>query len=184
MANFYPTPSLARKLLLLIKKERRAGRLLQPQFHSGQIFASWPGGLLAIAALGTLTNISSYNLIAAPLGASTVLLFGNPISPLAQPRNIIAGNTIAALVSVCCIALLGSTPITMGLAVGLTIALGQWLRCLHPPAGAVALLGVLLKAKISFILFPVLSGSLLLVLMAAIFSRLAPAQPKYPHHWL
>ena len=184
MANFYVIPRLARKLLLLIKKERYAGRLLQPQFNSGQILTSLLGGLIAIAALGELTHITTDNLIAAPLGASSVLLFGNPISPLAQPRNIIAGNTIAALVSVCCITLFGSTPIVMGLAVGLTISLGQWLRCLHPPAGAVALLGVLIKAKISFVLFPVLSGSLLLVLMAAIFSRLAPAQPNYPRHWL
>lgn len=131
-----------------------------------------------------MSQMSSYSVIAAPLGASTVLLFGHPTSPLAQPRNIVAGNTLAALVSVICVALWGHGAWVMGLAVGLTIALCQWLRCLHPPSGAVALLGVLLHAKPSFVLFPVLSGSLLLVAMAATFSRLNPAHGVYPHHWL
>lgn len=95
----------------------------------------------------------------APLGASTVLLFGHPRSPLAQPRNLVVGNTLGALVSVACVATLGGEPWVMGLAVGLTIALGQALRCLHPPAGAVALLAVL-------------------------FSRLRGDRQPYPQHWL
>jgi CBS-domain-containing membrane protein len=44
---------------------------------------------------------------------------------------------VAAIVSVACVAALGSTPLSMGLAVGGTIALGQQFRCLHPPSGAV-----------------------------------------------
>jgi CBS-domain-containing membrane protein len=112
-----------------------------------------------------------------------VLLFGHPYSPLSQPRNIVLGNTVAAVVSVICVALLGNAPWVMGLAVGGTIALGQLLRCLHPPAGAVALLGVLLQAKPAFVLVPVLSGSVLLTLMAVAFSRLRPATEPYPHHW-
>lgn len=72
----------------------------------------------------------------------------------------------------------------MGMAVGLAIAAGQWLRCLHPPAGAVALLGVLLHASLLFVLTPVLSGSILLVLIAFLFHRLIPATGPYPHHWL
>jgi CBS-domain-containing membrane protein len=72
----------------------------------------------------------------------------------------------------------------MGLAVGITIALGQALRCLHPPAGAVALLGVLLHARPAFVLMPVLIGSLLLTAMAVLFSRLQGQAEPYPHHWL
>ena len=93
------------------------------------------------------------------------------------------GNTVAAVVSVVCVALLGNAPWVMGLAVGGTIALGQLLRCLHPPAGAGALLGVLLQAKPAFVLVPLLSGSVLLALMAVAFSRLLPAADPYPHHW-
>lgn len=139
---------------------------------------------MAIAALGLLSAWSGYGLVVAPFGASSVLLFGHPQSPLAQPRNLILGNTIAALLAEVCVATLGRTPWSMGLAVGLAIAAGQRFRCLHPPAGAVALLGVLLGAQPMFALTPVLSGSLLLVLIAVIFHRLVPATGAYPHHWL
>ncbi|MEB3334347.1 MAG: HPP family protein [Cyanobacteriota bacterium] len=159
------------------------GRAFQPRFAPPQVFASWLGGLLAISALGLIGSWSHYPLVVAPFGASTVLLFGHPNSPLAQPRNIVLGNSVAAVVSVVCVAFLGHAPWVMGLAVGVTIALGQLLRCLHPPAGAVALLGVLLKAKPVFVLMPVLSGSVLLTLMAVVFSRLRPAAEPYPHHW-
>lgn len=166
-----------------IHAERLRGRAFQPRFAPQHVLASWFGGLGAITALGLISSWSHYPLVVAPFGASTVLLFGHPSSPLAQPRNIVLGNTVAALVSVVCVALLGHAPWVMGLAVGLTIALGQLLRCLHPPAGAVALLGVLLKANPAFVLMPVLSGSLLLTLMAVVFNRLLPAAEPYPHHW-
>lgn len=148
------------------------------------MLAAWLGGLLAITLLGGISRWSHYPLVVAPLGASSVLLFGHPSSPLAQPRNLVLGNTLGALVSVACVATLGGEPWVMGLAVGLTIALGQALRCLHPPAGAVALLGVLLRAKPMFVVMPILSGSLLLLALAVVFSRLRGDREPYPQHWL
>jgi len=74
--------------------------------------------------------------------------------------------------------------LSSGIAVGLAIALGQAFRCLHPPAGAVALLGVLLKASPTFILTPVLSGSLILLGIALVFHRFQRREPSYPLHWL
>ncbi len=173
-----------RRVQRSIQLERSRGRAFQPRFAPSHVLASWLGGLLAIAALGLLSLWSGYGLVVAPFGASSVLLFGHPGSPLAQPRNLVLGNTLAALIAVVCVTLLGHTPWAMGLAVGLAIAAGQQLRCLHPPAGAVALLGVLLGAHPVFVLTPVLSGSLLLVLIAVVFHRLVPATGAYPHHWL
>lgn len=173
-----------RRLQRTIEGERRRGRAFQPRFSRSHVVASWLGGLVAIAALALLSLWSGYGLVVAPFGASSVLLFGHPESPLAQPRNLVLGNTLAAVIAVACVGLLGHTPWAMGLAVGLAIAAGQLLRCLHPPAGAVALLGVLLGAHPLFVLTPVLSGSLLLVLIALIFHRLMPATGSYPHHWL
>ena len=98
--------------------------------------------------------------------------------------GLVLGNTLAAVIAVACVAMLGDTPLAMGLAVGLAIATGQLLRCLHPPSGAVALLGVLLGAHPLFVLTPVLSGSLLLVLIAVLFHRMVPSTGAYPHHWL
>ena len=73
---------------------------------------------------------------------------------------------------------------TSGIAVGLAIALGQAFRCLHPPAGAVALLGVLLKASPLFICIPVLSGSLILLGIALSFHHFLKREQSYPLHWL
>ena len=167
-----------------LQADRQRGRSYQPRFARSHVLASWVGGVLAITALGLISTWSHYPLVVAPFGASTVLLFGHPQSPLAQPRNIVLGNTAGALISVACVAALGQAPWVMGLAVGLTIALGQLLRCLHPPAGAVALLGVLLGARPAFVVVPVLVGSVLLVLLAVLLSRLIPQGDPYPHHWL
>ena len=171
-------------MLRRLQDERRRGRAYQPRFARQQVVVSWLGGLLAISALGLIGSWSHYPLVVAPFGASTVLLFGHPQSPLAQPRNIVLGNTIGALISVICVQALGQGPWVMGLAVGLTIALGQLLRCLHPPAGAVALLGVLNGARPIFVLVPVLTGSVLLVVLAVLMSRWIPQGDAYPHHWL
>lgn len=167
-----------------LAQQRRRGRAYQPTFEAHQVIRAWLGALIAISLLGLLSAWSHYPLIAAPLGASSVLLFGHPESPLAQPRNLVAGNTLAALISVSCVLLFGTAPWVMGLAVALTIVSGQMLRCLHPPAGAVGLLGVLLGAKPSFVLMPVLAGSLLLLLVAVALSQLIPTAKPYPHHWL
>jgi CBS-domain-containing membrane protein len=167
-----------------LRAERDRGRAFQPRFDKGETLAAWLGGLLAISMLGLFSSWSHYPLVVAPFGASTVLLFGSPNSPLAQPRNLVLGNTVGAVVSAACVAWLGHSAWVMGLAVGLTIALGQQLRCLHPPAGAVALLGVLLQAKPGYVLSPILGGSVLLVLIAVLYHRLRPASGPYPHHWL
>jgi CBS-domain-containing membrane protein len=169
-------------LLPLIQSHRRRGRAFQPSFRPGQVLLSWVAALLAITLLGLISAASPYPLVAAPLGASSVLLFGHPESPLAQPRNLLLGNGSAALVSVLCVAWLGTAPWVMGLAVALAIAAGQSLRCLHPPAGAVALLGVLLHAGPSYVIAPVLAGSLVLLVVALAFAWLIPGL-RYPHHW-
>ena len=165
-------------------EQRRRGRAYQPHFQRRQRSVTWLGALLALALLGLLSAWSGMVLLAAPLGASSVLLFGYPASPLAQPRNIVLGNLVGALVSVAAVAWLGQGPLVIALAVGLTVLLGQQLRCLHPPAGGLAFLGVALGATPPFVLTPVLSGSLLLVLIAAGFSRWVKGALPYPYHWL
>lgn len=137
-----------------------------------------------MALLSLLSLWSGQVLIVAPLGASAVLLFGYPRSPLAQPRNVVMGNTLGGCIGVLLLALLGQGPLVLALAVALTILLGQQCRCLHPPAGGMAFLIVFLGMSWHFLLFPVFSGSLLLVLMAWLFSHLVPGAMRYPLHWL
>lgn len=177
-------PRPLRRLLVLQRRERRRGRRVQPRFRLAQIGVTSLGGLCAVALLALLSGWSGQVLIVAPLGASSVLLFGYPRSPLAQPRNVVLGNSLGGGLGVGLVTLLGQGPLVLALAVALTILLGQQLRCLHPPAGGIAFLVVFLGVSWHFLLFPVLSGSVLLVLMASAFSRLVPGAMLYPLHWL
>jgi CBS domain-containing membrane protein len=121
----------------------------------------------------------------APMGASAVLLFGVPASPLAQPWSIVGGNLVAALIGVAFANLLGTSGLSCALAVAAAIALMFPLRCLHPPSGAVALTAILggpavHKLGYGFVLAPVLVNSLLLATLAVVFNNLA--NRRYPHN--
>ena len=155
----------------------------QPKFSWQHILLSYVGSFIGIAILAYLSVYSSYPLIAAPFGATAVLVFGVPDSPLAQPRNVIVGNTIGALTCVVLVYLFGTAPWVMALAVATTIKLTQLTRTVHPPAGAVALVGVLSNADWHFIFTPALGGSIIIVLVTVIFSNLVEGRP-YPKHWL
>ncbi|MEC7120709.1 MAG: HPP family protein [Pseudomonadota bacterium] len=114
----------------------------------------------------------------APMGASAVLLFAVPSSPLAQPWSVIGGNTVSACVGVSCLLWL-DLPLWLlaGLAGSLAIAAMLLCRCLHPPGGAVALTAVLNGVAVQrlgyqFVLTPVAINSMLMVLVALGFNRL------------
>ena len=142
-------------------------------------------GLLATEWISHQALGSSNPWFIAPMGASAVLLFAVPASPLAQPWSIVGGNVMAALVGVGCVHLFGSSGPVAALAAAVTIALMFALRCLHPPGGAVALTAVLGGPEIhalgwSFVLWPVAVDSALMVTMALLFNNLAGR--SYPHH--
>ena len=159
------------------------GSAIQPHFPYRQILFSFLGGFFGIMVLAYLTTESRYSLIAAPFGATAVLVFGVPDSPLAQPRNVVGGNFIAALVSVVLVHFFGSEPWVMALAVATSIQLMQLTKTTHPPGGAVALLGVISYASWSFAVTPILVGSVLIVLCTVIFNNLVPGR-SYPKHWI
>jgi CBS-domain-containing membrane protein len=151
----------------------------QPRFSLNQILFSYLGSFLGIATLAYLSLGSGYPLIAAPFGAAAVLVFAVPDSPLAQPRNLIFGNFLGAVVSVVMVFLFGSEPWVMALAVATAIKLMQLTKTLHPPGGAVALVGVMSKAEVSFIFTPVLLGSIILLFCTIGFNNLMPGR-SYP----
>jgi len=120
----------------------------------------------------------------APMGASAVLLFAVPSSPLAQPWSIIGGNLVAALVGVTCGKLIGEPALAAALAIALAIGCMFALRCIHPPSGAVALTAVLGGPAVhamgyGFVLSPVLLNSFLLLAMALFFNN--ATRRRYPH---
>ncbi len=154
----------------------------QPHFSLQHMLFSWLGAFLGIATLAYLTS-QDHPFIAAPLGATAVLVFGVPDSPLAQPRNVIGGNLIAAIVCVTFVQVFGTAPWVMAAAVATTIKLMQLTRSVHPPSGAVALLGVLTHASWSYVFTPVLAGSIVIVFCTVLFNNAAPGR-TYPKHWL
>lgn len=118
--------------------------------------------------------------LVAPLGASAVLVFAVPASPLAQPWSVIGGNTLSAIVGVICVWLIPEQAIAAAVAVGLAIAVMFASRSLHPPGGAMALLVVMSDVhSLSYALFPAFTNSLLLVLAGIVFNTLAGR--SYPH---
>ncbi|MES2072128.1 MAG: HPP family protein [Pseudomonadota bacterium] len=120
----------------------------------------------------------------APMGASAVLLFAVPASPLAQPWSIIGGNLVSAVVGVSCAKLFGEPVIAASLAVSLAIAAMFACRCIHPPGGAIAMTAVLGGPAVhalgyQFVGLPVAVNSLLLVLTAIFFNNTTGR--RYPH---
>ncbi|WP_277268825.1 HPP family protein, partial [Pantoea septica] len=139
----------------------------------------------------TITSLISHWLLGqvnlwfvAPMGASAVLLFGIPNSPLAQPWSIVGGNMVAAAIGVTAAMTIPSAPLACGVAACLAIAVMFQLRCLHPPSGAVALTAILGGGHVHqlgyhYILTPILLNSLCLALLAILFNNLAGR--RYPH---
>lgn len=135
--------------------------------------------LISRAALG-----SAIPWFIAPMGASAVLLFAVPSSPLAQPWSILAGNLVSAIIGVACARYIADPGLAASVAGALAIAAMFQLRCLHPPGGAVAITAVLGGTAIQglgfqFVLWPVLANSLLLLGVALLFNN--ALQRRYPH---
>jgi CBS domain-containing membrane protein len=120
----------------------------------------------------------------APMGASAVLLFCVPASPLAQPWSVVGGNTVSALIGVACVHLIPDWLLAAPLAAALAIGTMFALRCLHPPGGAVALTTVLggqavHDAGFLFAFSPVALNSTIIVIAALLYNNLTGR--RYPH---
>ena len=143
-------------------------------------------GILITGLIGGLVFKSDPMLPAliAPMGASAVLLFAVPSSPLAQPWSVLGGNMLAATIGVTVALLVQDPLLASALAIGVAIAAMMALRCLHPPAGAIALTAVLGGPAIhelgyGFVIWPVAGNSLAMVLLALAFNNLTGR--AYPH---
>lgn len=141
---------------------------------------------LLLAALISHWSLGELNpWFIAPMGATAVLLFAVPASPLAQPWSLIGGNLISALVGVTVEHYIHQSYLALSIAVAVAIFAMLATRCLHPPSGAVAMTAVLGGPSVvalgyHFVIWPVLINSLLLLLLALIFNNLVGRH--YPHH--
>ncbi|KAF7785898.1 hypothetical protein PRUB_a0300 [Pseudoalteromonas rubra] len=138
------------------------------------------GSMLAITMLALLgTDAHEYWLLMAAFGASCVLIFAVPDSPLAKARNVIIGHCLTALVGVVFFAFLPVNAITLGLATGLAVSLMVLTKTLHPPAGANPLFIMLSGQSWTFLLFPVLTGAVCLVIFGRGYHFICARWPKF-----
>lgn len=163
-----------------------------PRVSHQEIIWSWLGSFLGIAALAWIDRLyfeaHDLALLTASFGASAVLVYGAVRSPLAQPRNLIVGHIISAVVGVACWKLLHEFPeLAAGMAVSTAIAAMLATKTLHPPGGAVALIAVIGSDKIhatgfGYVLVPATIGPLLLLVIALIVNNI-PSTRRYPVRW-
>ncbi|MGV1786057.1 MULTISPECIES: HPP family protein [Agrobacterium] len=147
------------------------------------------GAFVGISLTGLLGSLAfrldpTLPAMIAPMGASAVLLFAVPSSPLAQPWSILCGNIVSAFVGVTVALLVPDIFLASALAISLAIAVMMALRCLHPPSGAVALTAVLGGPAVhslgyGFILWPVAGNSLILLILALVYNNATGR--AYPH---
>jgi CBS domain-containing membrane protein len=151
--------------------------------NASERFRAVIGALLGILITGVICRLAGHGTspwLIAPLGASAVLAFAVPASPLAQPWSIVGGNLFSALVGVVCVRIFDDPAVAGAVAVGGAIAVMFALRCLHPPGGAVALFVALAHANsFTFALFPVLMNSVLLASVGILYNTATGR--RYPH---
>ncbi len=153
-------------MLKFLSKLRGDGAALPPRAPARQIALAWLGGFLAIGSIALSADLLSASLLLGSFGASCVLVFGFPDLPFSQPRNVLLGPGVWSL----------------AIAVGSAIALMMLTRSVHPPAGSNPVIIFLTQPGWSFLLFPTLSGALILILVALLYNN-ATRPGRYPKYW-
>ena len=154
----------------------------QAQVAWNERIRSSVGALIGLF-LGEFVGVSEW--VLASLGASALLIFVLPSSPMAQPWAVIGGNTLSALIGISCNYLFSNPLIAMPVAASSAIMGMFLLRCLHPPAAAVALIAVLGHiTHYRYAFFPVMIDSLALCMVAVAYNSLTgkiyPTRPPVP----
>lgn len=153
------------------------------------MFWAWIGSFLGIIAISyfhmDFLDDKDLTLVVGSFGASAVLIYGVPNSPLSQPRNLIGGHLLSAIVGVISYKLFSSNLfLASAIAVSTSILIMQLTLTLHPPGGATSLIAVIGGEQIHeleffYILIPVFSGALILFLIAFIVNNI-PKNRAYP----
>lgn len=153
------------------------------------MFWAWIGSFLGIIAISyfhmDILDDKDLTLVVGSFGASAVLIYGVPNSPLSQPRNLIGGHLLSAIVGVISYKLFSSNLfLATAIAVSTSILIMQLTLTLHPPGGATSLIAVIggeqiHELELFYILIPVFSGALILFLIAFIVNNI-PKNRAYP----
>jgi len=159
-----------------------------PRASLKHIVLSALGAFIAIGVIAAASKSPSEMLIMGSFGGTCVLLFGFPDSPFAQPRNVIIGHTLSYSVGLIVAKFLGAHWWSLGIALGLSIAIMMLTGTVHPPAGANPVIIYLSFYYMNTdpgwhsILFPALLGATALVAVALLFNNITRDE-AYPRYW-
>ena len=161
-----------------------------------KILWSFVGALVGIYLISVLNryfygDIQNALFLVGSFGASAVLIYGAPQAEFSQPRNLVGGHIVSALVGVSVYKYLNFDVMMLSaLAVSLSTIVMHYTRTLHPPGGATALIAVIGNERVHeagymFALLPIAVGVTVLLLVAVIVNNLS-SNPKrhYPRYWL
>lgn len=164
-----------------------------PRVSVTEVLWSWLGAFLGISAVAYINfNVlagTSLLILIASFGASAVLIFGAIKSPLAQPRNLVGGHILSALIGVACYKMFWAQPwVACSIAVATVIAVMHLTKTLHPPAGATALIAIIGDDRIhslgfTYAILPVGLGVMILLLVALLFNNISRNR-RYPEFWI
>jgi len=169
-------------LISYFRKFRGKKASVPPRVKASYIFWAWVASFIGIYLVAAITIRTGVPMMIGSFGASAVLLYAALEGPLSQPRNLIGGHVISAVIAVIIYQLMGRSDFTLALSVSLAIAAMLWTRTLHPPGGATALIACDTGRNFLFILYPVLAGALILLAVALIINNMSEDR-NYPRYW-
>ena len=131
------------------------------------------GAFLCISLIAFINSYDDFNIwLIPPFGATMVLVMAVHESPLAQPKNIFFGHILSALSGVLIYFFLGMSFLSIGLAVAISVWAMMITKTIHPPAGANPIIAILGGKGLSFILLPVATGALIIIVFAMIYNKI------------
>ena len=131
------------------------------------------GAFLCISLIAFINSYDDFNIwLIPPFGATMVLVMAVHESPLAQPKNIFFGHILSALSGVLIYFFLGMSFLSIGLAVAISVWAMMVTKTIHPPAGANPIIAILGGKGLSFILLPVATGALIIIIFAMIYNKI------------
>ena len=150
----------------------------------GNLKQSFLAGLFSIITIGILTLLTyktEYGVfLIASFGSSMVLLYGYPESPFAQPKNVFFGHVLTTIVGMIFLYFIPlPLYLTIPLAVGFGVGLMILFNVTHPPAGGNPIRVIMGSVSVDYLLTPVISGSIIILIFAIIINRLI-LKKNYP----
>jgi len=147
-------------------------------------------GILAYITFQSILAGTNYGLwLAASFGSSVVVVFGYPDTEFAQPKNVLLGHLLCALIGIIFVTLFKITQdrtiffLTIGLAVGLSVMLMMALKITHPPAGGNTIVVMLTQDSFQFLIFPIMVGAITIIVGGVVYNRFI-LKKNYPLKWL